>query len=240
MAVKKGGSKSAASGMGKGEGTGLGKGDGGKRAPEPEEHEEGSEAGETGARKGAKKGAKAAVKAPAGAAKSRTAGKAKAAKGATKAKAGGKGKKSKRPVVHYQYYGGAKKRAKRAREGGEGEGRGGQKKEPRKKPGQVALREIRHYQKTTEILLRRLPFQRLVRDVSGHIDDNRWTNGRWKAEALHALQEAAEAYIVSLLEDTHLIALHTRRVTVFPRDLALVRRIRQLTFSAAKKDAAYA
>jgi len=139
-------------------------------------------------------------------------------------------------MVNYQYFNSAaKKRSRRARAGGEGQGRGGEKKEPRKRPGQVALREIRHYQKTTEILLRRLPFHRLAREISGLIDDGKHQTGRWKGEALHCLQEAAEAYIVSMLEDVNLIAVHNRRVTIMKRDLLLVRRIRKLTFALTRK-----
>jgi len=142
-------------------------------------------------------------------------------------------KKGKRPKVHYQYFHSKKKRARL-----EGEGAGGQKKEPqpRRRPGQVAMREIRHYQKTTEVLLRRLPFQRLVREVQLHIhDDPKFHGFRWKAEALHALQEAAEGFLVNLLEDCNLMALHTRRITIMVRDLQLVRRVRRLTFAGFDK-----
>jgi histone H3/H4 len=93
------------------------------------------------------------------------------------------------------------------------------------------MREIRHYQKTTEVLLRRLPFGRLVREVQTHIhEDPKFHAFRWKAEALHALQEAAEGFLVNLLEDCNLMALHTRRITIMARDLQLVRRVRRLTF----------
>ncbi|BBN06544.1 protein MpcenH3 [Marchantia polymorpha subsp. ruderalis] len=93
----------------------------------------------------------------------------------------------------------------------------------RARQGTVALREIRHYQKTFELLLRALPFARLVREI-GQSVSNRVT--RWTAEALVALQEAVEDYIVHLFEDTNLCAIHAKRVTIMPKDLHLARRIR--------------
>lgn len=89
-------------------------------------------------------------------------------------------------------------------------------------PGTVALREIRKYQKSTELLIRKLPFQRLVREIAQeHKPDL-----RFQSTAIGALQEAAEAYLVSLFEDTNLCAIHAKRVTIFPRDIQLARRIR--------------
>ncbi|KAK0419725.1 hypothetical protein QR680_014290 [Steinernema hermaphroditum] len=84
---------------------------------------------------------------------------------------------------------------------------GGVKKPHRYRPGTVALREIRRYQKSTELLIRKLPFQRL-------------------SAAIGALQEASEAYLVGLFEDTNLCAIHAKRVTIMPKDIQLARRIR--------------
>mgnify|MGYP006103274865 CR=1 FL=1 len=98
----------------------------------------------------------------------------------------------------------------------------GVKKPHRYRPGTVALREIRKYQKGTELLIRRLPFQRLVREISAGIK----TDVRFQSGALMALHESSEAFLVSLFEDTNLIALHTKRVTIMPRDIQLARRIR--------------
>ncbi len=91
------------------------------------------------------------------------------------------------------------------------------------RPGTVALREIRKYQKSSDLLLRRMPFQRLVREVvqSLHREDF-----RFQASAMAALQEAAEAYLVGLFEDTNKCAIHAKRVTVMPKDMQLARRIR--------------
>ena len=99
---------------------------------------------------------------------------------------------------------------------------GGMKKPMRWRPGTVALREIRHYQKTTELLIRKLPFSRLVREVA---QDFR-TDLRFQAQAIAALQEAAEAYLIGLFEDTNLCAIHTKCVTIMPKDIQLARRIR--------------
>ena len=104
--------------------------------------------------------------------------------------------------------------------------KGGVKKARRYKPGTVALREIRKYQTSTELLMRKAPFQRLVREITQDI----FTNGRdlrFQAAAIMALQEAAEAYIVRLFENGMLCAIHSKRVTLMPRDLHLVRRIRE-------------
>ncbi len=93
------------------------------------------------------------------------------------------------------------------------------------RPGTVVLRQIKKYQASTETLMRKAPFQRLVRDVaSSHAHGGQVL--RWQASALAALQEATESYIVALLADANLLALHAKRVTLFARDLALARRIR--------------
>jgi histone H3 len=98
----------------------------------------------------------------------------------------------------------------------------GIKKPHRYRPGTVALREIRKFQKSTELLIRKLPFQRLVREISSDFK----TDLRFHSQALLALQEAAEAYLVGLFEDTNLCAIHAKRVTIMPKDLQLARRIR--------------
>ncbi|PPQ81095.1 hypothetical protein CVT25_014558 [Psilocybe cyanescens] len=96
-------------------------------------------------------------------------------------------------------------------------------KRHRFRPGTVALREIRLYQKSTDLLIRKLPFQRLVREIS---TECKTVDLRFQASALLALQEAAEAYLVSLFEDTNLAAIHAKRVTIMPKDMYLARRIR--------------
>tara|TARA_B100001564_G_scaffold359491_1_gene381518 strand:+ start:627 stop:1049 length:423 start_codon:yes stop_codon:yes gene_type:complete len=100
---------------------------------------------------------------------------------------------------------------------------GGVKKPHRYKPGTVALREIRKYQKSTELLCRKLPFQRLVREI---MQDYSATITRFSHEAILGLQEASEAYLVGLFEDTNLCAIHTKRVTIMPKDIQLARRVR--------------
>ena len=88
------------------------------------------------------------------------------------------------------------------------------------RPGTIALCEIRHYQKSSALLIRKLPFQRLVREIAQDFDL------RFQGAAILCLQEAAEAYLVRLFEDTNLCAIHAKRVTITPRDLQLARRIR--------------
>ena len=98
----------------------------------------------------------------------------------------------------------------------------GDRKKPRFRPGTVALREIRRYQKSTELLIRRAPFQRLVREVAQDFKSDL----RFQSSAVMALQESCEAYLVGLFEDTNLCAIHAKRVTVMPKDMQLARRIR--------------
>ena len=89
-------------------------------------------------------------------------------------------------------------------------------------PGVMALREIRHCQKSFALLIRKLLFQRLVREI---VQDFK-TNLRFQAVAILCLQEPAEAYLVRLFEDTNLCTIHAKRVTITPKDLQLARRIR--------------
>ena len=98
----------------------------------------------------------------------------------------------------------------------------GIKKPHRYRPGTVALREIRKYQKSTELLIRKLPFQRLVREVAQEFKSDL----RFQTSAVLALQEACESYLVGLFEDTNLCAIHAKRVTIMPKDMQLARRIR--------------
>ena len=99
---------------------------------------------------------------------------------------------------------------------------GGIKKPHRYRPGTVALREIRRYQKSTGLLIRKAPFQRLVREIA----QNFKTDLRFQSHAIMALQEASEAYLVHLFEDTNLCCIHAKRVTISPKDMQLARRIR--------------
>ena len=97
------------------------------------------------------------------------------------------------------------------------------KRDYRKHPGGRALAEIRHYQKHSsyDLLIRKLPFQRVVREITqdhGHY--------RFQASAIAALQEASEDYLVRLFEDTNICAIHARRVTILPKDIFLARRLR--------------
>merc|ERR1719326_186251 len=98
----------------------------------------------------------------------------------------------------------------------------GMKRPHRFKPGTKAIREIKKYQKSTELLLRKLPFQRLVREIASESNADLY----FQSQALLALQEAAETYMVGVFEDTNLAAIHGKRVTIMPRDLQLARRLR--------------
>lgn len=116
---------------------------------------------------------------------------------------------------------GSKKVAKKA-VGSQGSTSSGVKKPFRFRPGTVALREIRRYQKGTDLLLRKLPFQRLVREIAVSGKEGL----RFQASAVLAMQEATEAHMVNLFADTCLCAIHGRRVTIMPKDVQLARRLR--------------
>lgn len=119
----------------------------------------------------------------------------------------------KRPRKEYNQKSSAKKTAPAT---------GGIKKPHRFKPGTVAIREIRKYQRSTELLIRKLPFQRLVKDIAHEIK----VETRFQSSAVMALQEASEAYLVGLFEDTNMCAVHANRVTIMQKDILLARRIR--------------
>jgi histone H3 len=97
------------------------------------------------------------------------------------------------------------------------------KKMHRFRPGTVALREIRRYQRSTELLIRKVPFGRLVREIC---QQHSKKDLRFQATAILALQESAEQYLTKLFEESNLCALHAKRITLFPTDMQLARRIR--------------
>ena len=113
-------------------------------------------------------------------------------------------------------------------------GIGGVKKPHRYRPGTVALREIRRFQKSTDVVIRKLPFQRLVREITQNLFYGK--DYRFQSLSMLALQEASEAYLIRLLEDTNLAAMHAKRVTIMPRDMALARRIRGEIYVRPNKD----
>ena len=98
----------------------------------------------------------------------------------------------------------------------------GTRKPRRYWPGTVALQEIRRYQKSMELLIRKLPFQQLVRELAQDLGK---MNIRFQSGVIMALQEASEAYLVGLLEDTNLCAVHAKRVTIMTKDIQLAQRI---------------
>ena len=96
------------------------------------------------------------------------------------------------------------------------------KRKNRYRPGQAALREIKKYQKQTDLVIRRMPFQRLCRDIAREFVPE----VRFQPSTLQALQECTEMYIAGLFEDTQLCTLHAKRVTVYQKDMMLAQRIR--------------
>ncbi|KAJ3221853.1 centromeric DNA-binding histone H3-like protein cse4 [Clydaea vesicula] len=107
----------------------------------------------------------------------------------------------------------------------------------RYRPGTVSLREIRKYQKSTDLLLRKLPFARLIKEIASDLVQDQFSQEgkrserdqlvfRWQSQAILALQESCEAYLVHLFEDANLCAIHAKRVTIMQKDIRLARRIR--------------
>ena len=106
-------------------------------------------------------------------------------------------------------------------------------KNPRRyRPGTVALREIRRYQKTQELLIRRAPFGRLVHEITKGLTNSKVN--RWTSDAIAALQEASEAYTTTLFEDSNLVAIHAKRVTCMPKDMQLIKALRREFLSTTK------
>jgi histone H3 len=101
---------------------------------------------------------------------------------------------------------------------------GGVKKPHRFRPGTVALREIKKYQKSTDLLIRKLPFQRVVREIAQDVNSD---GLRFQAAAIMALQEGTEVFITELMESGYLMALHAKRVTLFPKDTQVASHIRK-------------
>ena len=114
---------------------------------------------------------------------------------------------------------------------------GGVKKPHRYRPGTVALREIRRYQKSTELLIKKRPFQRIMREAVDAVKTKTTTESlRCQTTAIAATQEAAEAYAVQQLEDANLCAIHGKRVTLFPKDIKLARRIKNEKHELTERD----
>ena len=102
-------------------------------------------------------------------------------------------------------------------------GKGGKVlKRRRFRPGTVALRQIRKYQKSTELLIRKIPFQRLVREI---VYELRNEDFRFQSTALLALQEASEDFLVRMFDQANQIAIHGKRVTLYPKDIQLWKRL---------------
>lgn len=92
-----------------------------------------------------------------------------------------------------------------------------------KKPtGVVAFREIKMYRNSSEFLIGKLPFQRLVREIARHLRNDL----RFESAALGALQEASEMFVLGFMEDANLCAKHAKRVTLRVDDIKIVKRLR--------------
>ena len=101
--------------------------------------------------------------------------------------------------------------------------RGHIRRPKRYRPGTVALREIRRYQKSTELLIRKIPFQRLVREVVHDLYPH--DNYRFQSTALLGLQEASENFLVRMFTQVNDLAIHGKRITIKPCDIRIWGRI---------------
>ena len=99
------------------------------------------------------------------------------------------------------------------------------KRKVRYKAGSKVLAEIRKFQKATDLLIHRLPFVRLIKEITLKFHHSL----QWQNLALEAIQHAAEDYLIGLMEDANLSALHAKRVTIMPKDIRLARRIRGIS-----------
>ena len=97
------------------------------------------------------------------------------------------------------------------------------------------MREIRKYQKSTDLLIRKAPFARLVREIDQEIGQGKDGGHYWKASAIAALQEAAEAYLVQMFEGANQCAIHAKRVTIQTKDIQLVRALRNEPLAVVRK-----
>ena len=103
-------------------------------------------------------------------------------------------------------------------------------KEKKKRRNDIKwLREIKKYQRCTNLLINKLPFCRLVKEITQEVSGN---EHRYTTQAIDALQEASEAYLVGLLEDSQLCSFHARRITLMKRDVELARRIRGMSMGS--------
>lgn len=96
------------------------------------------------------------------------------------------------------------------------------KRKMRYQPGSKVLSEIRKFQRSSDLLIHRLPFARLVKEITLKFHHSL----QWQNIALEALQHASEDFLIGLLEDANLSALHAKRITIMPKDIRLARRIR--------------
>ena len=100
------------------------------------------------------------------------------------------------------------------------------RKKRRFRPGTVALKQIKRYQKSTELLIRKLPFQRLVREVSHQVSRDKGVDPfRYQSTAILALQEASEDFLVRMFSQCNDICIHGKRVTVQQKDIQLWKRL---------------
>ncbi|KAH7289582.1 hypothetical protein KP509_30G010300 [Ceratopteris richardii] len=93
-----------------------------------------------------------------------------------------------------------------------------------------SLREIRRAQKSVGLLIPKLPFMRVVKQISTNLcslmKTSSFVNVRWQTQALLCLQEVAEDFAIDFMNDAYLCATHSHRVTLMAKDYVIVSRIR--------------
>ncbi len=104
------------------------------------------------------------------------------------------------------------------------------RKPHRWRPGMVALREIRKFQKNTDLLISKAPFQRVVQEIALKFGKS---DLRMQSTAVLALQEAAEYFMVDVFSNTNLCTMHGKHVTIMNKDMVLACRIRGITMGRA-------
>ncbi len=100
--------------------------------------------------------------------------------------------------------------------------KGGKSSEHRFRPGTKSLMEIRKLQKSDAPIISFLPFSRLVREIAQDFKDD----VRFSDKAINGMRVAIESHLICIFEESNLTAIHAKRITVFPKDIQLARRIR--------------
>ena len=103
----------------------------------------------------------------------------------------------------------------------------GVRRRRRKKPGEGALKEIRKMQNSSDLLISKFRMSQVIREITRSVTPAHCTDFRFTSAAIAALHVAAEDHAVRTFEMSNLAAIHAKRVTIQPKDMQFVRKIRE-------------